>query len=109
MKTFKQFIREQKESVAPQGVIFKDDKIAFVGEEHGTPIKLSSDILQKIKAIGEKYGYAIEWHPKPLGKLDWNGSGMHANFSNGLMRTSGDKAVFTRICEGFGSLAVKAR
>ena len=28
----------------------------------------------------EKYGLSIEWHPKPLGATDWNGSGMHANF-----------------------------
>jgi glutamine synthetase len=27
---------------------------------------------------------------------------MHANFSNGLMRTAGDKNVFTAICEEFG-------
>ena len=28
---------------------------------------------------------------------------MHANFSNEVMRTCGDKAVFTKICEGFGT------
>jgi glutamine synthetase len=51
----------------------------------------------------EKYGVDVEWHPKPLGKdLDWNGSGMHANFSNGLMRTCGDENVFKAICEEFG-------
>ena len=56
-----------------------------------------------LERTAEKYGVAVEWHPKPLGKdLDWNGSGMHANFSNGLMRTCGDKAVFTAICEEFG-------
>ena len=35
-------------------------------------------------------------------KGDWNGSGMHANFSNRLMRNCGDKKVFEEICEEFG-------
>jgi len=55
-----------------------------------------------LERTGERYGYAIDYRPKPLGATDWNGSGMHANFSNGLMRTCGDEAVFTQICEGFG-------
>ena len=50
----------------------------------------------------EKYGLAIEWHPKPLGATDWNGSGMHVNFSDGKMRDEGGEALFTNICEAFG-------
>jgi glutamine synthetase len=44
-----------------------------------------------LERLGEKYGLAIEWHPKPLGDTDWNGSGMHANFSNEVLRTCGSE------------------
>ncbi|MCH2420462.1 MAG: glutamine synthetase beta-grasp domain-containing protein [Candidatus Poseidoniia archaeon] len=50
----------------------------------------------------EKYGIAIEWHPKPLGPTDWNGSGMHANFSDNTLRTCGDEKTFNKVCEAFG-------
>ena len=49
----------------------------------------------------EKYGYYIEYHPKPI-KGDWNGSGMHVNFSDGRMRDEGGEKLFTDICEAFG-------
>ncbi|MCY4162444.1 MAG: glutamine synthetase beta-grasp domain-containing protein [Flavobacteriaceae bacterium] len=54
-----------------------------------------------LERIGEKYSVAINWHPKPLGPTDWNGSGMHANFSNSTLRECGDRAVYEKICEGF--------
>ena len=50
--------------------------------------------------LTEKYGYYIEYHPKPV-KGDWNGSGMHANFSNTTLRTCGSKEVYEQICEAF--------
>ena len=50
----------------------------------------------------EKYGLHIEWHPKPLGATDWNGSGMHANFSDSKMREQGGEELMTKICEAFG-------
>ncbi|MCG2460965.1 glutamine synthetase beta-grasp domain-containing protein [Flavobacteriaceae bacterium F89] len=50
--------------------------------------------------LTEKYGYYIEYHPKPV-KGDWNGSGMHANFSNTTLRTCGSKDVYLKICEAF--------
>jgi glutamine synthetase len=50
----------------------------------------------------EKFGLHIEWHPKPLGATDWNGSGMHANFSDSRMRDQGGEELMTKICEAFG-------
>src|ERR1700704_1816403 len=54
-----------------------------------------------LERIGESYGVSINWHCKPLGTLDWNGSGMHANFSNTTLRTANSKATFETICEAF--------
>jgi glutamine synthetase len=54
-----------------------------------------------LERIGEKYGVSINWHCKPLGALDWNGSGMHANFSNSTLRNAGSKEIFDKICESF--------
>lgn len=51
--------------------------------------------------LTEQHGYYIEYHPKPLGDTDWNGSGMHANFSNTTLRTCGSREVYEKICEAF--------
>ena len=65
----------------------------------GDEIWLARYLLER---TGEKYGLAIDYHPKPLGDTDWNGSGMHANFSNGAMREAGSEEVFNKVCEEFG-------
>lgn len=67
-------------------------------KEAGDQIWLGRYLLER---IGEKYGVAINWHCKPLGALDWNGSGMHANFSNSLLRNAGSKEIFDKVCEAF--------
>lgn len=53
-----------------------------------------------LNRLTEKYNYYIELHPKPV-KGDWNGSGMHANFSNTILRTCGSKETYEKICEAF--------
>lgn len=67
-------------------------------KEAGDQIWIGRYLLER---IGEKYGVSINWHCKPLGTLDWNGSGMHANFSNTLLRTAGSQEIFTKVCEAF--------
>ena len=70
-------------------------------KEAGDQIWIARYLLER---IGEKYGVAVNWHCKPLGALDWNGSGMHANFSNTLLRTAGSKEIFDKVCEAFRPL-----
>ena len=55
-----------------------------------------------LERTAEKYGASVNWHCKPL-EGDWNGSGMHANFSNTTLRECGDQATFEAICEAFGA------
>ena len=63
----------------------------------GDEIWISRYLLDRLT---EQYGYYIEYHPKPV-KGDWNGSGMHANFSNSVLRTCGSKETYEKICEAF--------
>ena len=90
MKTFKQFICEQKQNEAPRGVIFDDNK-AIVGKEHEKPLILSDDLVEKIKKIGDNYGYWYEGNggdvessrPLPNNKKDYKGS-FDENFANSI-------------------------
>ena len=64
----------------------------------GDEIWVSRYLLDRLT---EKHNYYIEYHPKPLGDSDWNGSGMHANFSNSILRTCGSRETYEKICEAF--------
>lgn len=56
-----------------------------------------------LERIGEQYGVCVNWHCKPM-RGDWNGSGMHCNFSNSLLREAGKKETFEKVCESFSKV-----
>ncbi len=69
-------------------------------EQAGDQIWIARYLLER---TAEKYGLSINWHPKPLAG-DWNGSGMHANFSNSLLREAGSKDAYDKVCDAFSPL-----
>lgn len=69
-------------------------------KEAGDQIWVARYLLER---TAEAHGVTINWHCKPLGDTDWNGSGMHANFSNTTLRTCGDEKAYIKIMEAFGA------
>ncbi|NNE01442.1 MAG: glutamine synthetase [Pirellulaceae bacterium] len=66
-------------------------------KDAGDQIWLARYLLER---VAEKFGMSINWHCKPV-PGDWNGSGMHANFSNTTLRTCGSKETYDAICQAF--------
>ena len=54
-----------------------------------------------LKRLGEKYNLEVDLGAKPV-KGDWNGSGLHVNFSNHLTRYLGGESIFELICNKMG-------
>ncbi len=56
-----------------------------------------------MERTAEEYGIDVNWYCKPLNTTDWNGSGMHANFSNSLLRTAASREKFEEVCNKFAT------
>ncbi|MDQ8184468.1 glutamine synthetase beta-grasp domain-containing protein [Pelagicoccus sp. SDUM812002] len=53
-----------------------------------------------LERLCEKYELDVEYHCKPI-RGDWNGSGMHCNFSTKYMREVGGKDYFLKLMDAF--------
>src|ERR1700724_435191 len=79
---------------APQGPYYTGVGYSNVGS-------VAREIVEKHLDLCLTAGINIEYHCKPLGDTDWNGSGMHANFSTTYMREVGGKEYFEKLMKAF--------
>lgn len=67
------------------------------GKKAGDDVWISRYLMHR---IAEQYGVEFILHPKPV-LWDWNGTGMHCNFSNKRMREEWGEKYMKAICEMF--------
>ncbi|MEZ6056580.1 MAG: glutamine synthetase beta-grasp domain-containing protein [Planctomycetaceae bacterium] len=67
------------------------------GKKIGDDMWISRYMLSR---LCEQYEVDIEWHCKPI-RGDWNGSGMHTNFSTKTLRETGGKDYFEKLMAAF--------
>ena len=94
-------VEEHADLCIEAGLNFEGINQEVGAKKAGDEIWIARYILDRLT---ESFGYYIEYHPKPI-KGDWNGSGMHANFSNTTLRTCGSKEVYEKICEALRPVA----
>ena len=70
----------------------------------GSDIKACDDLMiarYLLFRISEKHQVRLELHPKPI-TGDWNGSGMHTNFSYNYLRETGGEGYLYKMLDEYG-------